>query len=155
VKIPPAVPLPSDEPEVVSSIAFFEARVAADPEDTAAQNRLGSLYLQRLRQTGDHSCIALAERAANASLASVPAAQNTAGLSLLAQARAASHRFAEARDLIEHLIGIHEEKPDLFGMLGDILSELGDYDEASRAYERMEALDKEDLGALARLARFD
>jgi tetratricopeptide (TPR) repeat protein len=155
VKIPPAVPLPSDEPEVVSSIAFFEARISADPEDTAAQNRLGSLYLQRLRQTGDHSCIALAERAANASLASVPAAQNTAALSLLAQVRAASHRFAEARDLIEHLIGIHEEKSDLFGMLGDVLSELGDYDEASRVYERMEGLDKEDLGALARLARFD
>lgn len=155
VKIPPAVPLPSDEPDVIRTIAFFETRVAADPDDTSAQNRLGSLYLQRLRQTGDHSCISLAERAANLSLASVPAAQNKAALSLLAQARAASHRFAEARDLIEHLISIHEEKPELFGMLGDALSELGDYDGASDAYARMEALDEEDLGVQARLARFD
>jgi tetratricopeptide (TPR) repeat protein len=139
----------------VSSIAFFEARVAVDPEDSPAQNRLGSLYLQRLRQTGDHSCIFLAERAAAASLAFVPAEQNRGALSLLAQTRAASHRFAEARDLIEYLIGISEEKAELYGMLGDACSELGDYDEAARAYARMEALGKDDLGALVRLARFD
>ena len=40
-------------------------------------------------------------------------------------------------------------------MLGDALCELGDYDEAARAYERMEALGKDDLGTLTRLARFD
>ena len=126
-----------------------------DPGDTPAQNRLGSLYLQRLRQTGDHSCIVLAERAAAASLAAVPAEQNTGALSILAQARASSHRFAEARDLIEYLMRIHEEKSELFGMLGDALCELGDYDEAARAYERMEAMGKDDLGTLTRLARFD
>ena len=125
-----------------------------DPEDTPAQNRLGSLYLQRLRQTGDHSCIVLAERAAAASLASVPAQQNAGALSLLAQARASSHRFAEARDLIEFLLGM-SQKAELYGMLGDAYSELGDYDEASLAYESMEALGPDDLGTLTRLARFD
>ena len=152
--VPPARPLPSEEPEALSSIAFFEARVLVDPDDTSAQNRLGSLYLQRLRQTGDHSCIALAERAALASLAFVPAQQNTGALSLLAQARAASHRFAEARDLAEALIAM-SEKAELYGMLGDALAELGDYDEASSAYQRMEALGPGDIGTLTKLARFD
>jgi tetratricopeptide (TPR) repeat protein len=153
-RIPPARPLPSDEPEVLGSIAFFEARVASDPGDTPAQNRLGSLYLQRLRQTGDHGCIAFAERAALASLAFVPAPQNSGAVSLLAQARAASHRFADARDLTEALIA-QSEKGELYGTLGDALAELGDYGQASVAYERMEALGPDDLGTLTRLARFD
>jgi len=84
----------------------------------------------------------------------VPAQQNTGALSLLAATRAASHRFAEARDLSETLIA-WSEKPELYGMLGDALAELGDYDEASVAYERMETLEPDDVGTLTRLARFD
>ena len=75
-------------------------------------------------------------------------------LSLLAAARAASHRFAEARDLSESLIAL-SEKAELYGTLGDALSELGDYAEASVAYEQMEELGPDDLGTLTRLARFD
>lgn len=135
-------------------ISFFEHRVAADPEDIVALNRLGNLYLALMRRTGDHSLIPKAEAAAEASLRSVPAIQNAGGLALLASARAASHQFESARDLLSELISLHGEKTEYLASLADAYTELGDYSRAAETFERLAAR-QPDIGTLTRLARWD
>jgi tetratricopeptide (TPR) repeat protein len=136
------------------SMRFLEQRVAEDPEDIVALNRLGALYLQQMRITGDHSLIARAENAARASLESVPREQNPGGLFLLAQSHAASHRFRSARDLLEKLVDLHGGKSEYLGALGDSLMELGRYEEAATVYGTLVSREP-DIGILTRLARFD
>src|SRR5919201_6539692 len=74
--LPAASPLAADTSEV--AIRFLEDRVKRDPEDFIAYNKLAGYYLQRLRETGSLNYLDLAARAAQASLAAMPAEQNVA-----------------------------------------------------------------------------
>jgi len=98
---PAAVPaklLSSDADVEQQTIRFLEERIKRDPEDFIAANKLAGQYLQRVRETGDVTYLNLALKAARASLSTLPAEQNTGGLTALAQAEYASHEFAAARD---------------------------------------------------------
>ena len=119
-------------------IRFLEERVKRDPEDFSALNKLAGSYLQRARENGSADYIELAARAARRSLDSVPEARNTGGLAALAGAEFASHEFAAARDHALELTRLDPGKSYPFGMLGDAQLELGDYDEAARAFRQME-----------------
>src|SRR5690349_4893257 len=74
--LPAAAPLPSEAESRAQAVRWLEARVKGDPDDTVAQNKLGSYYLQNLRETGNLTFLELAERAAQASLKAVPAELN-------------------------------------------------------------------------------
>src|SRR5438105_10104062 len=67
-----------------ATIRFLEQRVANDPLDSVAQNRLAALSIQRMRDTGDHSWLDRAMQSARASLAAVAAEQNPGGVAVLA-----------------------------------------------------------------------
>ncbi len=123
-------------------IRFLEARVKQDPEDFVAYNKLAGYYLQRLRETGNIAYLDLTARVARASLAAVPAVQNTGGLAALAQAEFASHNFAAARDHAVQLTKLDPLKSYPYQMLGDALLELGDYDRAITAFKQMERQQK-------------
>ncbi len=131
------IPSASDEAaESRELIAFLERRVRLDPGDSVAYAKLAALYLQRLRETGALSDLGLALRAAHASLAIVPGVRNTDALSALALAECASHDFADARRHAEMLTRLDDSGAP-YAMLGDALSELGDYAAAERAYGEM------------------
>jgi tetratricopeptide (TPR) repeat protein len=134
-------------------IRFLSTRVARDPDDFAAQNRLAAGLLQRVRETNDMAYLSSAERAARASLRAVPAEVNFGGLSALAQVEFASHRFSQARDHARRLTQLNSNKSEFHGLLGDALLELGHYEDASRSYTRMWSLDREGIGTHTRLAR--
>ena len=136
--LPPATPLYADNKSVDRMIRFLEERVRRDPEDFATYNKLAGQYLQRSRETGNADYINLASRAALSSLASVPEECNTGGLAALAEAEFASHEFNKARDHASRLAELDPGKSYPYAILGDALLELGDYDEASRAFQRME-----------------
>ncbi len=136
--LPPAAPLASNDTADRNAIRFLEEKVRRDPEDFSAHNKLAGYYLQHLRETGDIAYLDLALRAARASLASVPEVRNTGGLAALTQTEFASHDFAHARDHARRLIELDPGKTYPYGMLGDALLELGDYDEAANAFKRME-----------------
>jgi len=119
-------------------IRLLEERVKRDPEDFSALNKLAGSYLQRARENGSADYIELAARAARRSLDSVPETRNTGGLAALAGAEFASHEFAAARDHALELTRLDPGKSYPFGMLGDAQLELGDYDEAARAFRQME-----------------
>src|SRR5262249_34775530 len=112
------------------AIEFLEGRVREDPLDVLALNQLAVRYLQRLREPGDVTYVQLATRAAEMSLAAVPAERNVAALAALTQAEHAAHRFAEARDHARQLVVLDGHQAYPYQLLGDALLELGVYDEA-------------------------
>ncbi len=121
------------------TIRFLENRVKNNSEDFIAYNKLASEYLRRMRETGDANYLNLANRAAESSLGILPAAQNKSGLANLALVKYSSHEFAAARDLARQLIELEPNKGYAFQILGDALLELGEYDEAERALQKMES----------------
>lgn len=135
---PTAQPLVSDNAATEKTIRFLEDRVRRDPEDFSANNKLAGYYLQHLRETGDVAYLDLVFRAAHASLNSVPEVRNTGGVTALAQAELASHDFAHAREHALRLIELDPGKTYPYGILGDALLELGNYDEAAAVFKRME-----------------
>src|SRR5438270_706123 len=150
---PAAAPLPSDDEVTMSAIRFLEDRVKRDPDDLIAYNKLAAYYLQLLRETGDVKYVELASRAAHASLNVLPAEQNLGGLVALAQTEYAAHDFLSARDHAKELTEYEPRKGYGYQMLGDALLELGDYDRASAAFERMKQLDGSTVTTETRLAR--
>ena len=120
------------------TIRFLEDRVRRDPDDFVANNKLASEYLQRLRETGDITYLNLASRAANASLATLPAEQNKGGLVAVTQVEFSSHEFAAARDHALRLAELEPNKGYPFQFLGDALLELGQYADAEAAFRQME-----------------
>ncbi len=136
--LPPAAPLEGGDRADDAAIRALEERIKRDPEDHAALNRLAGYYLQRARETGNADYIDLAARAARRSLASVSEVRNTSGLAALTQAEFAAHDFALARDHALQLTKLDPGKSYSFGLLGDALLELGDYDAAESAFRQME-----------------
>ncbi len=135
-----AVELPSDRASAEQSIRFLEQRVQRDHEDFIAHNKLTGYYLQRVRETGDLTYLNLAARTSHASLATMPAEKNSAGLAGLAQVEFSSHEFAASRDHAKRLAELESDKSYPQQILGDALLELGEYQDARAAFWRMEQL---------------
>lgn len=135
--VPAPVTLISDQAQAADAVRFLEDRVRRDPEDSLAYNKLGGYYLQNLRETGALQYLDLMSRAARASLASVPVVRNMDGLSLLELSEFSSHEFRNARDHALELSRLDSSKEYPYEMLFDSEIELGDYDAAAAAFERM------------------
>lgn len=151
--IAPATTLPSDEQVTEGSIRFLEARVQSDPDDFIAYNKLTSYYLQRQREVGDVKYLELASRSVHASLAAMPQEQNLGGLASLAQVEYAAHDFEAAREHAEELTEYEPRKSYGYQLLGDALLELGEYDQANAAFERMRQFGGSSVTTETRLAR--
>src|SRR5262245_8892179 len=150
---PAARPVPANADGSEQAIRSLEDRVKRDPDDFIALNKLTGYYLLRLRETGNATWLDLAARAARSSLKAIPAEQNLGGLSLLAQVEFAAHDFASARDHAEQLLQLEPRKGYPFLLLGDALTELGDYEAARSAFREMERRGSADVAARTRLAR--
>ncbi len=131
---------------------FLAARVRRDPEDFVACNMLAGAYLQQVRETGSLDYLERAARLAHDSLASVPDVKNTNGLATLTQAEFAAHEFALARDHARRLTQLDVGRSEPWGMLGDALAELGEYESAERAFKTMARME-DGIGVQTRLAR--
>ena len=155
---PPARPAPA----VLAERAFagfspgdteaeiLRLRDEARASDTAqAYALLGLAYQQRARETADTRDYARSERALRAALdrdrANVYA---LGGLGSLALSR---HRFRDALALGRRAQRLSPTTARTYGVTGDALVELGRYDEAFAAYDRMAAL-KPGLSAYARVS---
>ena len=86
----------------------------------------------------------------------LPAEHNPGGLALLAQSAYGAHDFAAARDHATRLAAIAPRESYPYHVLGDALLELGDYERAAAAFERLGRLEQFRTAAtetrLARLA---
>src|SRR5262245_27954390 len=153
ITIPVASPVPANTDGSEQAIRFLEDRVKRDPDDFIALNKLAGYYLLRLRETGNVTWLGLADRAARSSIKAIPEEQYIGGLSLLAQVEFASHNFASARDHAGKLTQLEPRKAYPYLLLGDALTELGDYEAAQSAFREMKRRGSADVAASTRLAR--
>lgn len=117
------------------SIGAAQAVIEKHPDEAKGFNMLGSAFMQKARETGDFSFNARAEEALKFSFKSSP--DNYDGVKLQAALLLNYHRFAEALQLAERALKINPRDHDVYGALTDALVELGEYDRAVDAAQKM------------------
>jgi tetratricopeptide (TPR) repeat protein len=132
-----------------AQVARLEQRVRENPRDAEGLSLLGLGYQQRARETGDPAFYARSEEALRRARTLAPReGLVVTGLAALAASR---HAFEDARRLAERARRLAPDLAAVDGILGDALVELGRYDEAFAAFDRMAAR-KPSLAAFARIA---
>jgi tetratricopeptide (TPR) repeat protein len=119
-----------------SDISRLQARLRAFPEDWRAWASLGSAYVEQARVTASPTYYPKAEGALRKSL-KLRAHGNDlalAGMGMLANAR---HDFAGGLAWAERAREVNPDRAGVYGILGDSLIELGRYDDAYAAIQRM------------------
>ena len=125
--------LPTDE-----RIAAYEKQVASKPEDLHYQNLLAGAYIQKMRETTDFGYIDRASRILNKVLSLEPG--NYEALRLRSEIGLERHQFAEVAGFSRKMILAAPDDAWNWGTLGDALMELGQYDGAAEAYQKMVTL---------------
>ncbi|GIH27247.1 hypothetical protein Aph01nite_55570 [Acrocarpospora phusangensis] len=117
------------------SIPALQVRLKRLPKDDGAWAALGAAYVQQARVTGDPSFYPKAEQAVARSLALKPG--NFAGLTGQAALAAGRHDFTAAVRLAGQAIEANPYGPVAYGVLADAHTQLGAYDQATKAIARM------------------
>ena len=144
-----ARPVAAQDPSTDHAILLNQRLIQRSPQNAAAFLRLGDAYVQKARQTGDMSYGMLAEQALRRSLELAP--QNAGAGRHLAYVFSSRHEFREAAAQAQKAIALDPTDSHAYGVLGDALLELGEYDEAGQAFRQMMALDQS-LYSFARLS---
>ncbi len=118
-----------------ASVAKLEAAIRARPGDPQTLTQLGFAYQLRWRETADSSFLPRSETALRRALRRDPDYPNAVlGLGSLALIR---HEFRAALTYGRRAQRLLVDSGRPQGVIGDALVELGRYDEAFRAFERM------------------
>ncbi|MET9338712.1 tetratricopeptide repeat protein [Nonomuraea sp. NPDC003804] len=145
---PPApAPVPAAAAQADTALSATSARAAVDalnarlrrlPLDHHAWARLGAAYVQEARITSDPTLYARAQQALDRAAALAPGdpATLTGGAALAA----ARHDFAGAVRLADRAIAANPYGATAYGVLADAATQLGRYDAAAKAADRMIAL---------------
>ncbi|MGH2706358.1 MAG: tetratricopeptide repeat protein [Actinomycetota bacterium] len=132
----PFIPVdPASTSATDRAIAAAQARLRAAPTDDQARLSLVQAFLQKAREVADPSLYAKARGLLDGLVSKRPgdpAVLVTAGTLALAQ-----HRFAEALTLGKRAATVAPHDASAQGVLVDALNELGRYDEALTATQRM------------------
>lgn len=119
-----------------ATIAFWEARVHADPADFVAYNRLAGAYLQRGRETGNVEDYTRAQAAIDASLMQLPG-DNPSAYSIEAVLQNVRHDFTGAIETARHALTLDPADLSAVTTIGDAQLALGDYDAAFDTYNNV------------------
>ena len=133
------------------AVAFWEARLDADPADFTAANRLAGAYIQRGRETGDISDYTRAQAAVDASLASLPG-NNYSGYATKAYLENVRHDFMTSLATAQHANSLRPDDPYARSVIGDDLLALGRYDEAFDVYAAL-VEESPDVSTFSRMAQ--
>ncbi|MCA1710156.1 MAG: tetratricopeptide repeat protein [Actinobacteria bacterium] len=129
----PAAAAPAGQ---VGQVAQLQARLKAVPQDDRAWAALGVAYVQQARTTADPTYYPKAQGAFAQSLELMPK-DNAAALTGLAVLAAARHDFPGALATVNKALAINDYDATAYGVKTDALTELGRYDEAVKASQRM------------------
>jgi tetratricopeptide (TPR) repeat protein len=116
-------------------IATYEKLLKATPNDAKIQADLAAAFIQKLRETTDFAYLNRASTLVDRMLAADP--QSYDGIRLSAEIETHRHNFPKAAQLAAVLTERNPSDSGAFGLLGDCLMELGQYDKANDAYQRM------------------
>jgi tetratricopeptide (TPR) repeat protein len=130
-------------------ITSLQDQLRTNPDDVQSYDLLGLAYQQRARETGDPTYYTKSEGVLRRALRLAPNdALATSGLGSLALSR---HRFRDALVLGERAHALTPYTARNYGIIGDALIELGRYEAAFRAFDRMSTL-RPSLSSYARVA---
>ncbi len=119
-----------------SSVADLQRELARVPGKYSAWSALGLAYVEQARVTADPTLYEKAAGAFKRSLELRPEG-NDAALTGQATLAAAQHDFAGALALTDRALSINEYSPTTWAVRSDALTELGRYDEATAAVQRL------------------
>ena len=127
----------------------LQQQVRANPTDVRGLGLLGLAYQQRARETGDPAYYTKSDGVLRRALRYAPNdLVATTGLGALALSR---HRFHEALVLGRRAVALSSSTARGYGVLGDAMVELGRYEAAFRAFDKMASL-KPSLSSYARVS---
>ena len=142
----PGAPTTSRE-DLRRTLEAMEARVRATPADRAVAVTFAEALWRQARVTGDAGLAARAEHALRTALEQEPTDYDARRM--LATVLAFQHRFREAMLEARRAADLRPRDPWIQGVIADAHFELGDYDEAFAAVDRMMEL-RPDAAAYAR-----
>jgi tetratricopeptide (TPR) repeat protein len=131
------------------TVQALQDRLRANSRDVRSHALLGFAYQQRARETGDPSYYPRAAGVLRRARALAP--RNELATSGLAALALSQHRFRDALGLARRSQSLAPHAARNYGLLGDALVELGRYEEAFRAFDRMSRL-KPNLASYARIS---
>jgi len=121
-----------------STIEFYQGMVKREPDDYSNYTKLGEAYLQKARETGDASYYDKSEQVLKKAVELYPGSY--ASVVFLGQVSSAKHDFQEALRYAENAIELRPRESYAYGILGDAHAELGEYEKAQSAYQKMLAI---------------
>jgi len=133
-----AAPAPAVD-ALTKTILLAQQMLASRPQDYATWAALGLGYVQQAKATVDPSYYGKAEGAVARSLA-LNSTVNFSGWGARAALKAAEHDFRGARAAALRGISIDGYDSELYGALADADTQLGAYDQAAAAVQRMNQL---------------
>ncbi len=139
----------TSEAALERTITVMQTRLDGHPENAAAAVALAQALLRKSRVTGDGGLVRQADHVLEEVLAHDPSnylVEQTRAVLLLS-----AHRFAQAVELGERCRTVRPLDAVNFGIIGDGHLELGHYEDAFAAFDRMMQL-RPSAGAYARVA---
>lgn len=121
-----------------ATIQSLQVHLKMYPQDFKAYDALGASYIQKGRETADASYYELAKEALNKSLDLVsndPAAASAK--THMAVVAMSEHQFEEALSWAQAALSLGSGDPSPWAIVGDALTDLGEYDRAADAYARL------------------
>lgn len=121
-----------------ATIRSLQTHLKMYPADFKAYDQLGAAYIQKGRETADASYYELAKEALNKSLDLVSndlaAASAKTHMAVVAMAE---HQFEEALTWAQDALALGAGDPSPWAIVGDALTDMGEYDRAAEAYARV------------------
>lgn len=139
--------------EMMKTIAFHQERVERDPQGAIGFAMLSESYLALANAEDDDHAAQHAEEAARESL-KIREVGNSRAARRLTEALMAQHRFAEAEESARLAVRLSGEDVQSVRLLGDVLLELGKYDEFEKSIVSRSDMQDSPEG-LAMLARWN
>ena len=131
------------------TIMLYQRMLQRHPGDARTYYRLADAYIQKAREGGDGTYFNLAEQALRKSLDIAP--HQSGALRHLAYVFYMRHEFQEAAVQAAKALALDPTDSHAYGILGDAYMEVGKYEQALEAYQRMMQLEG-DLYAYSRLS---
>ena len=144
-----AEPGATSRDQLSRTIETMQARLSANAADSRAAVTLADALLRQARVTGNAGLASRAEAALDAVLAAAP--NDYAALRERAAVYLSAHRFRDALRAAERARDIQPLDAWNYGAIGDAHLELGEYDQAFAAFDRMATL-KPNAAAYARVS---
>jgi tetratricopeptide (TPR) repeat protein len=116
-------------------IAAYQKLSSSKPDDPHYKNLLAAAYIQKMRETTDFGYIDRASRIVTQVLSADP--DNYEARSLRSEIGLERHQFAEVAEFSQQMVSAAPDDAWNWGTLGDALMELGQYDGAAEAYQKM------------------